>query len=153
MSGADKFNLHLYFTVFSSSNYGKFCSSCDSNGENCDLSKSCRDDYRFLNYDVEKQTTMVQVDDARNRCLEVTSSTYDGTYSSGKRLEVRTCDETNECQTFGSGLGNFSGYLFELTTCNGRCITNDHWPRSGEDLFAANCERARDHVTNYWYKH
>lgn len=153
MSAASTFNLRLYFTKFSSQHYGRYCVSCDSDGENCDLSKSCSDDYQFLNYDVDKQTTMIQVEDKDNRCLEVTSSKYRGNSGSGRRLEVRTCDETNECQKFGSGLGNFSGFLFELNTCNGECITNDHWPRSGEDLYAESCDRARRHITNFWYKY
>jgi len=153
MSNAARFNLRLYFTKFSSNHYAKYCMSCDSSGENCDLSKSCSDEYRLLNYNQDAQKTMFQVDGRDDRCLEVTSSRYSGPSASGRRLEVRTCDTTNECQWFGSGMGNFSGYLFELATCTGECITQDHYPRSGEDLFADLCSRARRHVTNFWFKY
>lgn len=136
------FKLRLHWEKSYDSHSGDFCMDCSScrDGSSTEVRRCGGDDFRFLNTHDEK--TMVAVK-GKDYCLEQGSSS----------IRLHDCDASNPCQWFSSGQGSFSGYLFELVTCKGKCVTQEHFPRSGEDLYGATCSTARRHYTNYWYKY
>jgi len=129
---------------------GRWCAECDSrceDGEKLEVGScsSSSDDWQFVNMDAAGTKTQVQLKDS-NLCWQMEDD-------DDREIVLKVCDPTESCQQFGSGRGNFKGYRFEFVACNGKCTTQDHYPRSGEDLYASSCSRARDHKSSYWEKY
>jgi len=144
------FRLKMYgwenYYSSSSGHRGYWCAECDGSCDNgsglevnrCDDSS---DEWRFLNNFNNKATQIQLV--GSDLCWELVSGD----------VELRPCDSTVECQTFTPGQSHFGAYRFELGTCEtDQCITQDHYPRSGEELFAESCDRARGDKSSYWEK-
>jgi len=132
----------------SSSHEGKYCAECDGScrdGQGLDIGScdSGSEKWHFINTSLDGMTTMVKEED-KDLCWRM----EDGS------TRLADCDPTDQCQTFNAGKGNYNGFRFEFkSTCaNSRCVTQDHYPRSGEELEGSNCWRARRHKSSFWEK-
>ena len=150
LTSMEVFRLKMYFwenySGGESGHRGYFCAECDGScgsGQELDLGRceSSSDKWRFVNMDSD--STQIQLADGSDLCW----------YKSSRDIELRECDASEECQKFRPGRGSFGGYKFELVTCGDRCVTQQHYPRSGESLFGESCSRARKDKSAYWEKY
>lgn len=84
-----------------------------------------------------------------NLCLENSKKEI-----SGKNIDIvlKTCNNNHKQQFKGYHRG---ATKFELKPSRkqGRCLTNHHHPRPGEEVYAETCFKARKTKTGYWVKY
>lgn len=85
-------------------------------------------------------------------CAAVTLGMTPKTGPADNVLTLQPCDPLDSLQRFRPKNGDWEDARFELISANGGCITNDHWPKNGEDLYSWNCGHARWPNTSYWSK-
>ena len=133
----------------------KWCIECDgscSSGNQLEI-KTCDDDndcfeWRNLSVSGGQQYTQIQVA-GTNTCVELVGN---------NRVELRQCNEdfaNYPRQQFVALNGSFTGPgRFEIgTVYRPGCLTQQHHPRSGEEIKREDCEDTRDDDTSFWVKY
>jgi hypothetical protein len=127
----------------------EWCIQCDGNGcsEGDNLYISTCDDnsdwFQFKN--LTNGVTQVKAA-TTNLCMEWVGS---------RDVELHTCDASNERQKVTAGEGSFYGGRFELDTYaqEGGCLSQDHHPKDGEQIYRFDCGYSRGSTTSYWIKY
>lgn len=130
----------------------EWCIQCeDRRGDKCES----EDDIEITTCDDENTWFVLRNRDGNSAQLQIAEKDLClGMYGEKKyfgnvrpKIETRECDPSDGRQFFSAGW-NFE--RFEIITPNGGCLSQDHHPKSGEELFAESCSRADGHDTNYW---
>jgi hypothetical protein len=125
-----------------------WCLQCEGsacqNGDEVEI-RTCDSDNTYWNF-VPNGSGQVQFRIANtNLCLQ---------HEDQRRIVVRNCDSSYSRQFFGPGNGAFGGSRFEIVTpATGGCVSQQHHPKSGENIFSMPCETARKYDTSFWVKY
>lgn len=117
-------------------------------GDDIELDNCDGDNVKFVLRNRSGRKAQLQIA-GKNLCLELRG---EKTFFGVRRriIEVRTCASSNDDQYFEA---SWDSSRFDIEANDGKCVTQHHHPRPGEDLLSEKCSRAENDETRYWVKY